>query len=350
MNILHCEITLSQQAAGQRKKEKKKRKKEESNEVLDENKSPQDEIVKKTCALLNSGGGVLKIAILDHQEIPVKKFLQKVDEFWQPFEGKLTDLVKPSTYKDVFDRHLVGSEEIRLLINAPQHLCTMRYNLYFAGDARVHETTFGQALELVQKSSKNVDVCLKNLPKLPEAFRFDHNCGFPESKQIQFKHFSGERKILENHDQREKLQKHISAFANTNGGVILLGITDSGNILGVDMKKNNEGKIMERVISMIENVKFPVTQEREVHWDIEFIRVSGCDTSQDLAVVAIKVAGMKSLGGVFMKRPESYELSENDTIKVIEFDHWKQRMLSGSKLQTDTKGLHFLFRINRLLF
>ena len=349
---MHCEIALSQQAAGQQKKERKKRKKEESSEVLDESKSPDkivaDKIVEHACALLNSGGGVLKMAIGDHQEIPINNFTQQVDKFWQILEKKLTDLVRPSTYNDVFDRCVIGSEEIRLFITAPQHLCTIHYNLYFAGDAGAHEATNEQAVELLQmlgsrgeNSSNYVDICLNNLPKLPEVFMFKENCGYQESQQIQLKHFSGTEEILRSHGQRERVQKHIAAFANTIGGAILVGINDSGIVLGVDMTKNSKSEITKRVISMIENMKFPITQERKVHWDIEFIPVSGCDTTQDLAVVAIKVAGMKSLGGVFMKQPESYEL-DHDTIQVIQFDQWKQRMLSGSKLQKDTKGLHFL--------
>ena len=295
------------------------------------------------------------MAISDHQEIPINDFAQHLDKFWQTLEEKLSDLVKPSTYNDVFDRHLVGSEDILLFINAPQRLCTIHYNLYFAGDAGAHESTFEQAVELLQKldncrkkPSNYVDICLKELPKLPKVFIFEENCEYQESQQIQLKHFSGTEQILRSHGQRERVQKHISAFANTNGGIILVGVNDSGIVLGVDMKKNNQDEIIKRVISMIENMKFPITQERKVHWDIDFIPVSGCEITQDLAVVAIKVAGMKSLGGIFMKHPESYEL-DHDTVRVVEFDQWKQRMLSGSKLQTDTKGLHFLIRINRLL-
>ena len=296
------------------------------------------------------------MAIGDHQEIPVNDFTQQVDKFWQTLEKKLTDLVKPSTYNDVFDRCVIGSEEICLFIKAPQHICTIHYNLYFAGDAGVHEATNEQTVELLQmlvsrgkNSSNYVDVCLENLPRLPEVFIFGENGGYQESQQIQLKHFSGTEQILRSHGQRERVQKHISAFANTNGGTIFLGINDSGIVLGVDMKKNNQDEIIKRVIAMVENMKFPITQERKVHWDINFIPVAGCDTTQDLAVVAIKVAGMKSLGGVFMKHPESYEL-DHDTIQVIQFDQWKQRMLSGSKLQMDTIGLHFLCRISRVLF
>ena len=340
-----CEITLSQQ-----------RKKKEGNKE-GSNQSPQDKIVKKACALLNSGGGVLKIVISDHEKFPMigtkNNFWQRLDKFWQTVEERLANLVEPSTYGDVFDR-LVWSEEILLFLNAPQHFCTMCYNLCFAGDARTYEASFIQVVKLLQnlgscgKKALNNGDCEYNvvLSKLCERCKYGECIGCVESQQIQFKDFTGEGSILANHGQRQKVQKWICAFANTSGGMILLGITDYGKIVGVDAGKEEQDNITQKVIGMIEHMTFPITPERKVHWDIEFIPVSGCETTQDRAVVAIKVA---RIGGVFMKDPESYELSDHDAIKLIEFDQWKQRMLSGPKLQTELKGLHFLFRINRLL-
>ena len=348
-NVLYCVITLSQWAAGKKKKEKKKKRKEGLNGIMDEDKSIQDNIVKKTCALLNSGGGVLRMTISDYETLQSDTFWKLLDEFWKTLEQKLTSLVEPVTYSDVFHRLSIGSEEVLLFVNAPQHLCTIHYHLYFAGDAGVHEASFQKVVDLLQKSgnhhrkASNFDISLKELPRLPEIFSFKENCGFHESQQIQLKHFFGQEQILRNHGQRDKVQKHISAFANTNGGHVLLGIDNSGIVHGVDLKKNNQGEIVERVESMIEDMKFPITPRREVHWDLEFIQVSGCETTQDLAVVVIKVAGMKTFGGVYQKSPKSYELQHGEE-QAIGFDRWKERF-KGSKLQTCTKGLPCLFRI-----
>ena len=234
-------------------------------------------------------------------------------------------------------------------------MCTMCYNLHFAGDARIHEASFIQVVELLQnlgscgKKSLNNGDCEYNfvLSKLRERCKYGECIGCLESQQIQLKDFPGEGSILANHSQRQKVQKWICAFANTSGGVILLGITDYGKIVGVDAGKEEQDNITRKGIVMIEHMSFPITPERKVHWDIEFIPVSGCDTTQDLVVVAIKVARIE---GVFLKDPESYKLSDHDAIQLIEFDQWKERMLSGPGLQIELKGLHFLFRINRLLF
>ena len=348
-NVLHCVIDLSQQAAAEQKKAKKKKRKEGLNGIMDENKSIQEDIVEKACALLNSGGGILKMTISVYEGLQSDISGNHLDMFWKTLEQKLTSLVEPSTYNNVFHRLQSGSEEVLLFVNAPQHVCTINYNLYFAGDAGAYEAKFQQVFAMLQKSgnchhkSSNVDISLKNLRGLPKKFSFEKNCGFHESREIQLKEVLGSETILEKHGQRDRMQKHISAFANTNGGVLLLGIDDSGIVRGVDMNKNKQDKILERIEAMLKDMKFPIFPERKVHWDLEFIKVSDCETTQDLAVVVIKVAGMENFGGVFQKTPKSYEL-QNGKVQEIEIDRWKE-MIKGSELQTDTKGLCRLFTI-----
>lgn len=151
-NVLHCEIKLSRQAAAEQKKANKEKRKEGLNGTKVENKSIQDEIVKIACALLNSGGGILRMTISDSKDLKSVVFRNQLDMFWKTLEQKLISLVAPSTYDKVFDRSLMGSKEILLFVNAPQHLCTINYNLYFAGDAGVRGGTFVQVLDILQNS------------------------------------------------------------------------------------------------------------------------------------------------------------------------------------------------------
>ena len=342
-NVLQCEVSLSQQAASQQKRDRKKRRKEKSDDILDE-KSIQDEIIEKTCALINSGGGVVRMTISDHQALESDIFLHRLDMFWKALEPKLTSLVLPSTYDDVFDRQN-DSKEILLFVNAPKHLCTIRYNLYIAGEAEVREASFDQVIDFLEKSGhrnrkSNVDVSINNLPNVLQEFSIGNKIAFHESKQIQLKNYSGQ--ILLSRCQRDQMRKTISAFANTEGGKIFLGIDDSCVVHGVNMTENNQGEIKDRVKSIItEHMIFPVSPQEKIHWDIEFIPVSGCDTTQELDVVVIKIAGIKSFGGVFMKGPKSYELCHGK-VEAIEFQEWKNRLVSASKLQTSAKGLHYL--------
>lgn len=108
------------------------------------------------------------------------------------------------------------------------------------------------------------------------------------------------------------------------------------------MQENDQDDIKNKVKSIIsEHMIFPVKPQEKIHWDIEFIPVSCCITTQDLAVVVIKVAGIKSFGGVFMKDPKSYEL-RHGKVEAIEVEEWKKRVVSAWKLQTTAKGLHYL--------
>lgn len=350
-NVVHCTITIAPEAASQRKRQKKRRKKE----GIDENDEelPQDCVLKQSCALLNSGGGLLVIKIEDFQSPSStgaigtsKNALNWLDEFWKTIEPKLIAMVKPFTYDEVFDRREM-SDEIRLFISVPEHfkICTMEYNLYFPGDASSDGGSYEQVVKLLQKKSpgrrkkklsKVVDVSLKELPNVSKSFSYKQKLGFHESKQMQLKHFQSET-FLRNHAQRERICKHISAFANAKGGVILLGVEDSGEVIGLNIENNRKDEIEETVTSMISNMLFPVTPKRKVHWDMEFIPVCGYSTN---AVVVIKVAGMESTGGVFTKCPKSFELQQSNS-KRIEFNEWKKRILSGVELETSDRGLYF---------
>lgn len=62
----------------------------------------------------------------------------------------------------------------------------------------------------------------------------------------------GEGKTLEykrNTDSLESILKSVIAFANTVGGIILIGVEDDGTIIGV----NNPGKIQEQIANSIAN-------------------------------------------------------------------------------------------------
>ena len=347
-NVLRSTITIGPDTASQRKKEKKRKRKEGLIEKDEE--TPQQWIPKQSCALLNSGGGVLIMEIADFQspsceEVNASKNAPHwLDEFWKTIEPKLKALAKPATYDQVFDRR-VEDDKILLFISAPNHLCTMDYNLYFPGDAGVEEASYQQTVNLLQKQRKGwrrkscVDVSLQKLPQVPKEFTYKETLGFHECKQVQLKQFESET-ILDsrNHAQRVSICKQISAFANARGGVILLGVANDGQVHGVNIERNRPEDIEERVDSIFNNMCFPFPLERKVHYDVTFVPVLGCDSS---AVVVIKVAGMESSGGVFTKCPKSFELLQ-DEIEPIEFDEWKRKMLSGVDLQTNDEGLHLL--------
>lgn len=343
-NVLHCTIAIGPDAASQQKKERK-RKQKEGLDAKDEETS-QECVLKRSCALLNSGGGVLVMKITDFGSLASKP--NALDNFWKTVEPKLKAMIKPSSYDDVFDR-CEESDEILLFVNAPQHLCTMEYNLFAPGDATVDEASYEKTVELLMRTPQskrkrlsNVEVSLKDLPEVPKVFRYNEMLNLKESKQIQFKHFTSETVLdSNNRSQREGIAKQMSAFANAGGGVILLGVKDNGEVCGQDIKR--KANIEENVNSIVNKMYWNCTPERKVHWDLQFFPVLGCESN---VIVVIHVAGMGGSGGVFAKCPKCFELQQSidgqQSICHLEFEEWKQRMLSREGLLTtgNSKGIH----------
>lgn len=345
----YCPIAIGPDAAKQRKKEKKRRKNEGYNSEDEE--STEERILKQSCALLNSGGGLLVMKITDFQSSTTKA--NSLDNFWKTIEPKLMSLAKPSRYDDIFDRR-EQSDEILLFINAPPHICTIKYNLSLPGDSRVLEASYHETVDLLIKETQqgrkrkhpNVTVPLTKLPEVPEVFTHKEIIlNLKESKQIQFKHFTSKTFLdSNNRSQREDITEQVSAFANADGGVILLGVKDDGEVCGLDLGENGKDCIERNLQkNVIEKMHWSLDPVRNTHWNLKFFPVRGREAN---AIVAIYVAGMRGLGGVFSKNPKSFKLLQGEdgqqSLHRLDFEEWKQRMLSREGLQSNSKGIQMI--------
>lgn len=342
----YCPIAIGIDAAKQQKNEKKRRKKEGHNSEDEE--STEECILKKSCALLNSGGGLLRMKITDFQSS--KTNANSLDNFWKTIEPKLISLVKPSRYDDIFDRR-EQSDEIFLFINAPPHICTIKYNLSLPGDSSVLEASYHETLDLLIKEAKqgrrrnhpNVTVPLTELPEVPEVFTHKEIIlNLKESKQIQFKHFTSKTFLdSNNRSQREDITEQVSAFANADGGVILLGVKDDGEVCGLDLGENGKDCIVRNLQkNVIEKMRWSSDPVRSTHWDLKFFSLRGHEAN---TIVAIYVAGMRRSGGVFSKNPKSFKLLQGKDGQPsphrLDFKEWKQRILLREGLQSNSKGI-----------
>ena len=316
-------------------------------EIGEESSINLDAVLQATCALLNSGGGVVHMKIADFYNL--NSPLQQLDKFWQKLESKLDAMIKPSVYAEVFDR-VRKEDEIFFFVKAPDHCCTVALNLFLASDAKKTEASFKETVRLLQDrpSGKRKNFCriqLQELPSLPESFSYKQKLDFHESKQIEFKCFTSKNPLLHGNSrtQRKTIADQISAFGNCSGGIILVGVQDDCTVLGQDMssEENSKEDIESRVKSLIRDMKWPCICKREVFWDIKFLPVKD---KENCFVIAIYVAGIR--GGVFARKPKSYELRLEDdgqaqSISPLElnFDGWKKRMLSGTNvLQDERRG------------
>lgn len=292
-------------------------------------------IMRVICALLNSGGGVV--------EFQFSKCLstKKLDELWRKIEEKwLSPMIEPESYSDVFDRYdeRLKMGKVLLFIKAPGQWCTLSYNLFLATDAKVPKASRVKIEELLldtsQEDQENLcKVPIENLRMPNEEFLNGKQLSFHESKHMQFKCFPTDNPLLHesNCTLREAVVKQISAFGNTSGGIILLGVNDDGTVEGKKLSSegNRKDDVEREIESIIKEMRWPCVCQRYVHWDVKFFPVIG---KENWYIIAIYVAGIS--GGVFIKKPKSYELRREmdgrETVSELTFDEWKEKLLQGT--------------------
>ena len=314
------------------KRKTKDKEKEKSNTLLC--------LLDRVCALLNSGGGVMIIEITDFNRFPSS--LKKLDGDWSTFEEKLIRMIQPSAYHDVFDRQIIG-DKIFLFVKAPNHLCTVEFNLFTPLDTKQLPATYDQVLNLLKQENKSANlpqVSLENLPALPKKFINENVLNFHESKKIQLKYYTSSNRLLDknNRTHRECFARDISAFGNGSGGLILFGVEDkTAKTYGHSMQEDSTEKIEKRVVSFVHKMSeaWSFKPKKGVHWDINFFPVVGNESN---AVIVVKVAGMANLGGIFTKCPRCCELrlKGKEEIHHLDLKEWKTQMLRG--IQDKRKG------------
>ena len=313
----------------------------EFREQKPKNKEKERCLLDGVCALLNSGGGIMIIKITNFDKFSSP--LKKLDEYWSIFEEKLIPMIQPSVYCDVFDRKINGNE-VFLFVKAPNHWCTVNFNLFTRLDTRALPATYEKVLNLLKERKKSANlpqVSLKDLPALPEEFRYQEVLPFHESKKIELKYYTSSNVLLheKNSTHLETFAKNISAFGNGSGGLIIFGVEDKkGTIYGQPMQNDSPKEVENRVVSFFQGMSkaWSFSPEKGVHWDINFFPVVGKESN---SVVVVKVAGMANLGGIFTKCPRCFELILNGEKEIhrLNLREWKKRMLRG--IQDDSKGV-----------
>lgn len=275
--------------------------------------------------------------------------LKMLDDFWSNLEEKLITMIKPCVYDDVFDRKING-DEIFLFVKAPNHLCTVEFNLFTPLDAKKLPATY-KVLKLLKRRKKSTSVPqvpIQKLPALPEKFMLNTVLKFHESKQIQLKCYTSNNGLLHNNNrtQRDQITEWISAFGNGSGGMIVLGVDDktgkiTGQLLEGNSKEEFEGKVSSIVYKMSQAWCF--VPKRGVHWDLKFFPVEGKGSKSALTVVVLYIAGMQNLVGIFRKCPRSCELRPGldgkEEVHQLNFEDWKQQMLCAT--EDESEGIEY---------
>ncbi|XP_070579754.1 schlafen family member 13-like [Ptychodera flava] len=290
-----------------------------------------DEILKRLSALSNSGGGVLKVE--NHYGL-------SPDDWLMPVQQRLCGVLDPESLASVCDTTWRPTSTY-IFVRKMSTMCTISTECYEFSDTQVTRLSAGKVQRLLaeQAVSRRVDHYIEEglecLPPLPKMI-YGERPGNLRNETIreQFKNGSCDLFLTD-------LAKNVSGFANTSGGHLFWGIQEQKV---VDMKipivrgrccddlDNINSKIKEKIAKMLWGFK-PVIGK---HWNVQHILVPGkrqCNKSTcngDRYVVIISVAKIRGSGGVYSRIPESYELRDNQPVKM-DFDLWKKVMYAGSE-------------------
>ena len=88
----------------------------------------------------------------------------------------------------------------------------------------------------------------------------------PESEVMEFKKSTGEWK---------EIVKTISAFSNTRGGTVIVGVDGKGNIVGVSIGKDTIEQLTNKIISNTEPKVYPEISVKDIKGkNLIFIKVN----------------------------------------------------------------------------
>ncbi|XP_008846360.1 protein SLFN14 [Nannospalax galili] len=214
-------------------------------------------VIQAICALLNSGGGVIKAEIDD------EKYSYQDHGLGHDLETSFQKLLPSGSHK-----HLDCMQQGRTLLifvrswnpdvsSFPLRICSLHSNLYQRDVTSAINLSPRNALELlIEKASRpqrgSTRLCPQealNRPTQEEEdikrcaseffekvkLNFKEKLNFTESTHVEFKRFTS-KKIVPR--IRETLPHYVSAFANTQGGYIIIGVDDkSKEVFGCKKEK-----------------------------------------------------------------------------------------------------------------
>lgn len=137
----------------------------------------------------------------------------------------------------------------------------------------------------------------------------------------------------------EKIAKTISAFANTNGGIILFGVDDDGTLIGVESEKS-EVDLIRQAGEFYCNppVALEVSFVPYNHKDIIVVTVEESDTKPHFVVTE------ENGGKAFIRVKDKSVLASREVIKVLK-DESSEKSLTLS-IGTNEKRLFEYLEVN----
>ncbi|XP_013358869.1 PREDICTED: schlafen family member 12-like [Chinchilla lanigera] len=301
-------------------------------------KCQQQRILRAISALLKHGGGVVR------GETENEDFVYKRDGIGQDLEAGFCNIVpNVRKYLDFMQRGLIFQIFVKSSITDRKY-GTLSTNLYRRNVTRVDEMNEATAIEFL-KELKRTEGRSYSTPTLPAdraCIDESHNedlaaeffnskiltkneqfC-FTESTHVEFKLF-----LTDKLSQRikEMLPKYVSAFANTDGGYLFIGLNEkTQKITGLEADKCDLVKLETKIEKSIR--KLPVyhfcKEKKEINYTCKFLEVHN-EKGLSGYVCAIRVE--RFCCAVFAEGPNSWHVKENCVVQMTSTE-WIEFMMN----------------------
>ncbi|XP_059126668.1 LOW QUALITY PROTEIN: schlafen family member 13-like [Peromyscus eremicus] len=324
---------------------------EENRNKMDSRKRKLEKtkITKAACALLNSGGGVIEIQMANNSDHPV--------EVGQDLEQSLIELIQSSDLQTFFETQQRGNHFYIFVKSwscgpedgsAKPRICSLKSSLYRRAETScIHMNSIDAFTFLKDKKSVKHSLTEEETPpvKTPKAMHqnslvsnspfkifqsekleYGQILPFTESTYIEFKQFST------NHAPdciKNNIPKYISAFANTCGGYLFIGVDNETREVWGCPKNNVDRNSLERVVNEVIS-KLPVfhfcSSKKNVSHQTRVIDVFKEGNLHGYLYV-IKVEPFCC--AVFSKAPTSWRVDKEKRINRLTTEEWVDMMVDA---------------------
>ncbi|XP_068122587.1 schlafen family member 11-like isoform X2 [Hyperolius riggenbachi] len=325
------EATLGEQ---QRNKMKDKTKKEKQREA----------IARAVCALLNSGGGIVVVRSDDPDYQYMKHGLG------MDIENELKKLISSSKceYCD-FQQHgsyLLMFIKTWIVRNHNPKLCTLESGAFIRFLTLKKKLEPAEVCEHMEKKTRGegkkprLSVDTSPLPYIKKLLKepfllLDEELDVGESDVVEFKNFAS-LKLIER--MKEIIKEYVSAFANNNGGFLIIGVDDKTHrVKGCEAQFTEEKlqSVIEHSLSTLTHVHFDNcnpdrSNSTQDFYNITFKPVKDVNDEDKGFVIFLKIKPFCCL--IFETDPQSWILDDNCNIKRLSASEWTKMITKSSEL------------------
>ncbi|XP_066219963.1 schlafen family member 11-like isoform X1 [Saccopteryx leptura] len=308
----------------------------------------KDKVVQAACALLNSGGGVVRVEMANDAEHPVEMGLD--------LEEALRKLIESSDLQVFFETKQQGrcfyifvkswstSPEVS---STKPHISSLSSSLYRRSGTSKYLMDSGEAFAFLKDKEKKARRFREILNRIFRVTEQNSNAAttvferdqlekgeilpFPESQLVEFKQFS--TKHIQEY-VKGLIPEYIPAFANTGGGYLFIGVDDSRKVLGCAKEIVDCNSLKQKIedgINKLPCVHFCQIQ-RPINFTVKFLEV--LDKGQFYGYVcAIRVEPFCC--AVFSEAPKSW-LVKGENVCRLTAEEWVDMMMDRDP---DLQGL-----------